>query len=159
MFWQPCNFVIHNFVDIFFILLHSIIIISVFVCWAFLPEYFETINCWNIGKWPFFWIQIRICFKQNVRKTETEIRAIDIEVFLPWNVNFLASWAICLYLKKMKKVKNEILKGKKWCLFDLPLLYSCSILRWDLLAKPVNDHTVSFGMSRKFLGHIFHASW
>jgi hypothetical protein len=67
-----------------------------FVRRAFLPKHLEAVNSGHVRQRPILRVQVRVRLQQHIRKACPEIRSVNIQMLLPWNVHFLALGAVRL---------------------------------------------------------------
>jgi hypothetical protein len=86
-----------NAVDLLLVERLPIIIVHKFVGRPLLPKHLEAINGWHVSQRPILGIQVGVRLQENICKTCAEVRPINIQVLLTWNVHFLALGAVRLH--------------------------------------------------------------
>lgn len=79
-----------NFVDLLFVQGVSVVVVKQFVGRPFLSENLEPIDRGQVSQGAILRVQVRVCFQKHVAERGAEVSAIDVQVLLPRNVDFLA---------------------------------------------------------------------
>lgn len=82
-----------DFSDFVFIDWFSLVVKLQFVFGASHAENLEPVDLGHELGWTFRH-QLREVLQKYVREAGSEVGAVDVQLFLPWNVHVLASWAV-----------------------------------------------------------------